>query len=93
MVTVAGKELKNRLGKYLRLVREGETVQITDRGKPVGCILPAATPEEQRRAEMLASLVAKGSFRVGAGKLSRRPRPIVLKPGKSIAEMVAEDRR
>jgi prevent-host-death family protein len=31
MVTVASKELKNRLGKYLRLVRAGETIQITDR--------------------------------------------------------------
>ncbi|MBI3668118.1 MAG: type II toxin-antitoxin system prevent-host-death family antitoxin, partial [Acidobacteria bacterium] len=87
------KELKNRLGKYLRLVREGETVEITDRGRPVGCILPAATPEDRARAEMLAALVSKGGFRVGAGKLHRRPRPTVLKPGKSVADMVAEERR
>jgi prevent-host-death family protein len=30
MVTVAAKELKNRLGKYLKLVRAGQAVRITD---------------------------------------------------------------
>lgn len=93
MVKVAGRELKNRLGKYLRLVRAGETVEITDRGKPVGCILPVTTLEHRRTAEALAGLVAKGSFRLGGGKPASRPKPATLRPGKSIAAMVAEDRR
>jgi prevent-host-death family protein len=39
--TVVGtRELKNRLSEYLRRVKAGETVIITERGKPVGQILP-----------------------------------------------------
>jgi prevent-host-death family protein len=93
VVTVASKELKNRLGKYLSIVRGGESVRITDRGRPVACILPASTPQEQQTAELLATLVAKGSVTLGSGKLPQRRKPAVLTPGKSIAEMIAEDRR
>ena len=33
MKTVGSRELKNRLGRYLGLVRRGETIIVTDRGK------------------------------------------------------------
>ncbi len=92
MTVVASKELQHRLGKYLRLVRNGDTVQITDRGKPIACMLPAGSAAEQERARLLSRLVAKGNIRVGTGRLRIR-KPIVLKPGKSIAEMIGEDRR
>ncbi len=93
VVTVASKELKNRLGKYLGIVRGGESVRITDRGKPVACILPVGMPEEEQTAELLSALVAKGSVTLGSGELPGRRKPAVLTPGKSIAEMIAEDRR
>lgn len=93
MVTVACKELKNRLGKYLALVREGETVQITDRGRPIGRIFPARNHKQQKDEEMLARLVANGTLTLGTGRLRRRARPTVMTKGKTVAEMVAEDRR
>ena len=34
------RELKNHLSQYLRRVKAGETVIITERGKPVGQIVP-----------------------------------------------------
>lgn len=37
---VGTRELKNRLSQYLRRVKAGETVIITERGKPVGQIVP-----------------------------------------------------
>jgi len=37
---VGTRELKNRLSQYLRRVKAGETVVITERGKPVGQIVP-----------------------------------------------------
>lgn len=37
------KELKNKLSAYLRLVRAGKTVRITDRGQVVAELRPAAT--------------------------------------------------
>ncbi|MEK7403855.1 MAG: type II toxin-antitoxin system prevent-host-death family antitoxin [Acidobacteriota bacterium] len=93
MVVVSSRELKNRLGKYLSLVRAGQTLQVTDRGRPVACILPAAAPRDRQTAELLAAVAAKGGISVGAGRLARKPKPTVLKPGKPVAEMIAEDRR
>ena len=92
MTTVGSRELKNRLGKYLRLVRQGETVQITDRGRPVGIILPAAQPERGPDVEKIARLVATGCVRPARGRLPRRRKPVILAPGKSVEEMIAEDR-
>ena len=93
MITVPSREAKNRLGRYLQLARSGETIQITDRGTPVACLVPASAPEQKARRQVLAELVAKGGIRLGSGKISPRRKAVVLKPGKSIAEMIAEDRR
>lgn len=93
MITVGSKEVKNRLGKYLRLVRSGETVEITDRGRPVARLLPASSAEERAHAEMIAALLGKGHVSIGNGRLFPRPKPAVVKPGKSAEEMIAEDRR
>ena len=41
MRTVGSRELKNRLGRYLGIVRKGESVLITDRGKPVARLVSA----------------------------------------------------
>ena len=38
--TVGIRELKNQLSEYLRRVKAGETIIVTERGKPVGQILP-----------------------------------------------------
>ena len=42
-VTVGARALKTRLGGYLRRVREGRTVIITDRGHPVAELRPLAS--------------------------------------------------
>ncbi|HTA70863.1 MAG TPA: type II toxin-antitoxin system prevent-host-death family antitoxin [Bryobacteraceae bacterium] len=93
MVTVASKELKNRLGRYLRLVREGQPVQITDHGKPIGCILPLVKAERSDELAQLSRLIAIGGIALGTGKLRRQWKPARLKPGPSIAEMIDEERR
>jgi prevent-host-death family protein len=41
---VGTKDLKNRLSHYLRLVRSGEPVQVTDRGRVVAVIRAVAEP-------------------------------------------------
>jgi prevent-host-death family protein len=93
MVTVASRELKNRLGRYLQLVREGHPVRITDRGKPIGCILPLEKPDESDELAHLSRLLASGGLTLGSGMLRRRWKPAILKRGPSIADMIAEDRR
>ena len=92
MTTVPSRELKNRLGKYLKLVKDGKSVRITDRGKPIACIVPLGVGQAES-GPAIERLVRKGGITFGTGQsLSQEP-PALLKPGKSIAVMVAEDRR
>ena len=93
MVTVASRELKNRLGRYLQMVREGHPVRITDRGKPIGCILPLEKQDESAELAQLSRLLASGGLTLGGGTLRRRWKPASLKPGPSISDMIAEERR
>jgi prevent-host-death family protein len=50
--SVGTRELKNHLSAYLRRVKAGETVTITERGKPVGQIVPIQTDLPSRLKKM-----------------------------------------
>ena len=56
VITVGVRELKNHLSQYLRRVEAGETVIITERGVPVGQIVPL----KPNLAERLADLAQAG---------------------------------
>ena len=89
MTSVGVRALRNNLSEYLRRVREGELLVITDRGKPVGELGPAAGG---RNAELARMLVRKGAAGWSGGKpkgLSAAPRP---KAG-LVSAAVIEDRR
>ena len=92
MMSVGSRELKNRLGKYLDMVRQGQTIRITDRGKPIACILPSPEPVGLE-SQTVARLLASGTLRLAKGALRRRARPTRMTSGKSVAELVREDRR
>ena len=47
MTTVAVRELKNRLSEYLRKVKAGERVVITERGRAIAMISAAETPVDE----------------------------------------------
>lgn len=51
MTRVGIRELRQRASELLRLVERGETVEITDRGRPVALLtpLPGGSPLEQLR--------------------------------------------
>ncbi len=51
MKTIGSRELKNRLGRYLGMVRKGEVILVTDRGKPVARILPLSPSQEEGKGE------------------------------------------
>lgn len=52
MVSVGIRALRQRASALLRLIEQGETVEITDRGRPVALLtpLPEGTPLERMRA-------------------------------------------
>jgi prevent-host-death family protein len=58
-VRVGVRDLKARLSKYLRQVSQGQTVIITDHGRPVGRLSPIDQPLDERlKALQDAGLVA-----------------------------------
>ncbi len=86
MERVSARELKNRLGRYLKLVRQGKSLEITDRGRPVARLVPRETGLEER----LLAMAALGLLEAGEGQLP--PRAPVARARTSVAELLVEDR-
>ena len=83
------RELKTRLSEYVRQIKKGNTVVITERGTDVGRIIPVSESLEDR----IQSLVRSG-FADWNGKRLKPGKPVAkIKPGsKTLAEIVSEDR-
>jgi prevent-host-death family protein len=92
MKTVGSRELKNRLGRYLALVGKGETILVTDRGKPVAHLVPpvSETNETYSLDDLLRRLEAEGHLRRGTRPFKRFKRIRVR--GKPMSQMILEDR-
>ncbi len=75
MLSVGVRELRQRASELLRLVAGGETIQVTDRGRPVAVLapVPGGSPLEQLRAS--------GEVTAGEGDLDDLPDPLELPPG------------
>jgi prevent-host-death family protein len=56
-------EAKNRLSAFIDLVRHGETVVITDRGRPVACLVSALERLADDPEGRLARLERRGGLR------------------------------
>ena len=64
MRSVGIRELKNRLSEYLRAVRRGETVLVTDRGQVIAEIRrPGSGPGTEAWPPGLAAMVREGAAR------------------------------
>ena len=74
MTSVGIRELRQRASDLLRLVEQGETVEITDRGRPVALLgpIPAGSP--------LARMKAAGEVEHATEDLDDLPEPVVLAP-------------
>ncbi len=63
MITVGIRELKSKLSAYLRQVRDGELVVVTDRGAPVAEIRPSGDSEGPTEYALLNRLIREGHVR------------------------------
>jgi prevent-host-death family protein len=93
MQRVGSREFKNRLGRYLRAVRKGQTLLITDRGKPVARVSPPEQDSDPQPTftDVLKKLEAEGKIRLPKRPLGRF-RPVKIK-GKPASQTILEDRR
>lgn len=95
MKTVGIAEAKNKLSALIRYVRRGETVLITDHGRPVARLQRALLQDESTDA-YLDRLEAEGIIRRGRGKLPDwffSTDPPRAKDGASIVQAVIDERR
>lgn len=88
--SVGSRELKTRLGAWLRRVRRGETVVVTDRGEPVAEIRPLPTGESDEDSG-LAVLEALGLV-TRPQKASLPPFRAIRSAGRPASEAVIEGR-
>ena len=93
MKQVGLRELKNRLSTYVRLVRAGEHVQITDRGQVVADLLPPTSVKGRDPVTALAGLERRGLLRppTAEGRV-RYPRLPRLVPSGTVQRLLDEDR-
>ncbi len=74
MTSVGVRELRQRASELLRRVEGGESIEITDRGRPVAVLAPL--PEDP-----LERLRASGDLQRGEGNLTDLPAALPLPPG------------
>ena len=84
MRKVGLRELRNRLGHYVRLARAGHEIQVTDRGEVVAELVPPrpAAPSTEARKRLVA-LARRGLVRLGKPNEPRvyRRLPRLAPPG------------
>lgn len=91
-MSVGVRELKNRLSHYLRRVRAGDTVRVTDRGEVVAELKAPRRKRHRTQDEILEEMRAQGLIARGPGKV-RDFQPIKLTgKGRSASAAIIEDR-
>jgi prevent-host-death family protein len=94
MPTVGLRELKNRLSEYVRKVKSGETVLVTDRGEVVAQLSPPI--EQPERPDLPPGLIAmakRGEVTLGLphkGVVYPKMPPVLN--GITAAQLLDEDR-
>lgn len=82
MTRIGIRELRQRASEYLRRVEAGETIEVTDRGRPVALLtpIPSAPPIERLRAS--------GDIEGGTAGWDDMPPPLKLDEGQEAPSAV-----
>lgn len=81
MASVGIRELRQRASELLRRVEDGESIEITDRGRPVAMLGPL--PEDP-----LERLRASGDLQESQGDIRDLPQPLTAEPGSELPSAV-----
>lgn len=87
MARVGVRELRQRASELLRRVEQGETIEITDRGRPVALLTPL--PE----GSVLDRLRAAGEVDEATGDIDDLPPPLPSRGKELPSEVLARLRR
>jgi len=92
MKAVGVRELKNRLSEYLRLVRGGEEILVTDRGEVVA-ELRQPSPRVDLPYPALLEAVQRGRARLGMANRADLYRPLARAMPKATAAKLLDEER
>jgi prevent-host-death family protein len=87
MTRIGVRELRQHASRYLALVKNGEAVEVTERGRLVARLVPAVRAESDRDR-----LVAEGRL-VRAAAPWRLPEPVPASAGEPTTEEVLAELR
>jgi prevent-host-death family protein len=88
MVTIGIRELRQHASRYLRLVKAGQRVAVTDRGTLVAFLVPAGVS-----ASILDRLAAAGDYEPPGGSLEDvPPAPPMPSGARSLVDVLEEMR-
>ncbi len=88
MERVGVRELRQNLSVYLRRVRRGESLEVTEHGRPVAVLQPIVTVDDP-----IAALTARGiGVRRGRGNLADLSPPARVRLDRSPADALREER-
>ena len=87
-IRVGTRELKAKLSEYLRRVKAGETIIVTERGKTIGQIVPVKPSLEKQLMALVDSGISEWN-----GKKYQPGKPAAHNRGsKQLSDLVIEDR-
>jgi len=84
MESVGVRQLRQHARELLRRVEAGETIEITDRGRPVAQLAPLAERDVQAR------LRSAGEIAPATGSLAELPAPLPIPAGHEAPSMLLE---
>lgn len=89
MKSIGIRELRQNASKYLRMVRDGESIEVTDRGEPIAMITPIAKGEGAYERLVRDGVVIPPQTPGGLAGI----KPVPLKPGeRPLSELIIEER-
>jgi prevent-host-death family protein len=89
LARVGVRELRQNLSVYLRLIEAGETLEVTEHGRPVARL----TPLPPQRMSVLDRLIAEGkAFPGKGGNLADLGPPLDIGPGPALSDVLQQMR-
>jgi prevent-host-death family protein len=88
ILRVGTRELKSKLSEYMRRVKAGETILVTEHGRTIGQIVPVKPTLEEKLQAVVDSGLAEWN-----GKKFAPASPVAINASmKQVSDLVAEDR-
>jgi len=92
MIVVGVKKAKDSLSRLLSMVKSGEEVLITERGRPIARIIEEGRGRDKIQLE-LKKMALEGVVELPVQDIRKKPSCLAGSEGKTASDMVIEDRR